>query len=117
MQAWALLLGVAVCIALERSPPKGPSMDKKFDTPEPMPTRHEEAAMPYHSSEKRALDSTIEAKLMALDGVEGVGIGQDAIGNEGIVVYVRDQEVAKRVPPKIDGLNVSVQVTGPIDAL
>jgi hypothetical protein len=57
------------------------------------------------------------ASLMALEGVEGVGTAQDAIGNEGIVVYVRDAEAAKRVPRTVDGLNVQVQVTGPIDAL
>jgi hypothetical protein len=54
---------------------------------------------------------------MAIEGVEGVGTGQDAIGNEGIVVYVRDAEAAKRIPRVVDGLNVQVQITGPIEAL
>ena len=54
---------------------------------------------------------------MAIDGVEGVGTGQDAVGNEAVVVYVRDQEAARRVPRKVDGLNVLVQITGQIEAL
>jgi hypothetical protein len=49
---------------------------------------------------------------MAIEGVEGVGTGQDAIGTEGIVVYVRDAQAEKRIPRTVDGLNVQVQATG-----
>ena len=81
----------------------------------------EDAAMPYQSGEEVAPAETVrqklQARLMEIEGVEGVGIGQDAIGDEGIVVYVRDAEAAKRIPRTLDGLKVIVQVTGPIDAL
>jgi hypothetical protein len=92
-----------------------------FNAPKPEPDNREDAAMPYHQGEDLSRADTAkqkrEASLMAIEGVEGVGTGQDAIGNEGIVVYVRDAEAAKRIPRRVDGLNVEVQVTGPIDAL
>jgi hypothetical protein len=94
-------------------------MSKKKDVPNA--DSREDAAMPYYpKSEVSPADTVIrnqQARLMAIEGVEGVGIGQDAIGNEGIVVYVRDAEAAKRIPRTLDGVNVIVQVTGPIDAL
>jgi len=81
----------------------------------------EDAVMPYQPGEEVPPAETVrqkqQARLMEIEGVEGVGIGQDAIGDEGIVVYVRDAEAAKRIPRTLDGLNVIVQVTGPIDAL
>lgn len=93
----------------------------EFSAPKSKPDNHEDAAMPYHPSKVLSPADTVkqkrEASLMAIEGVEGVGTGQDAIGNEGIVVYVRDAEAAKRIPRTVDGLNVQVQVTGPIDAL
>jgi hypothetical protein len=80
----------------------------------------ENAALPYYSGDPDS-SGTIERKrqatLMAIDGVEGVGTGQNAIGNEGIVVYVRDAEAAKRIPKSMDGLDIHVEVTGPISAL
>jgi hypothetical protein len=92
-----------------------------FNAPKRESDRREDAAMPYHPGEELSQADKAkkkrEASLMAIEGVEGVGTGQDAIGNEGIVVYVRDAEAAKRVPRMVDGLNVQIQVTGPIHAL
>lgn len=80
----------------------------------------ENAAMPYNpepsSTEDEARNKRI-ATLMAIEGVEGVGTGQDAIGNENIQVYVRDAEAEKRLPSVMDGLPVQAQITGPISAL
>ena len=93
----------------------------KFSVPKDKPDDHEEAAMPYRSGSETSpadmLKQKQQASLMAIEGVEGVGTGQDAIGNEAIVVYVRDQEAAKRVPQSVDGMKIVVQITGPISAL
>ena len=92
---------------------------EEFSVPKTKPVDREEAAMPYHPGAQfsRADEEKRRARLMAIEGVEGVGTGQDAIGSEAIVVYVRDQEAAKRVPSTVDGMKVTVQVTGPIEAL
>jgi len=79
----------------------------------PQSEQREEAAMPQRSGKTTAG----HAALMAIEGVEGVGTNQDAIGNQGIVVYVRDAEAAKRIPKVFDGRNVKVEITGPINAL
>lgn len=77
--------------------------------------------MPHPGGQEVPLGTNVKeehrAQLMAIDGVEGVGVAQNQIGNQGIVVYVRDQEVAKRIPRELDGISVQIQVTGPIDAL
>ena len=93
----------------------------EFNAPTTKPGEREEAAMPYHpGTEPLPADKVKQkqrASLMAIEGVEGVGTGQDAIGNEAIVVYVRDREVARRIPPTVEGMKVVVEVTGPINAL
>jgi hypothetical protein len=55
--------------------------------------------------------------LMAIEGVQGVGVTRDRIGNDAVVVYVRDQGVADSVPRSLDGVSVQIEVTGHIDAL
>ena len=57
-----------------------------------------------------------EDELFNLPGVEGVGLGQNAIGNEAIVLYVRDKSAASRLPKQIDGIDIVSEVTGEIDA-
>jgi hypothetical protein len=93
----------------------------EFSAPKSDQNHHEDAAMPDYPGKGLSQTDTLKQKrekaLMAIEGVEGVGTGQDAIGNEGIVVYVRDAEVAKRIPRTVDGLNVQVQVTGLIEPL
>ena len=94
---------------------------QRFDAPQPAADAQEEAAMPYPPRAKSSPTSSVAnkhtAQLMAIDGVEGIGVGQDPIGNETIVVYVRDQETAKCVPKELDGLKVQIKVTGTIEAL
>ena len=90
---------------------------REFSSPNTTQRAQEDAAMPYDPSKTSASVDKVQATLMAIDGVEGVGRSQDEIGNEAIVVYTRDRDVAKRVPPRINGMKVLVQVTGPIDAL
>lgn len=82
----------------------------------------EEAAV-YYSPEEPAPSSGIvqvkqkhEAELMKIDGVEGVGVGRDAMGNDAIVVYLRDAGAKARVPKRLEGFPVETEVTGIIDA-
>jgi hypothetical protein len=56
-----------------------------------------------------------ERALMAIDGVEGVSLGQTAIGGEALVVYLRDASVKRRVPSHVDGYPVETSITGQID--
>ena len=57
-----------------------------------------------------------EAELFAIDGVEGVGIGEDESGNEFIRVYVREQQAAAKLPKSLEGFTVKAQVSGQFDA-
>ncbi len=58
-----------------------------------------------------------ELELMAIPGVEGVGIGSDEIGNPAITVYVSDRGAASRLPGRIEGYRVIVEdLGGPIEA-
>lgn len=118
----AATAGVIVAAAFWAVSRKGDGMSKPgFDAPEGKQRGQEEAALPYpggvKSSSVSAIKDKHEADLMAMDGVEGIGIGQDPLGNEAIVVYVRDQEAAKRIPTRLEGVVVQVLVTGKIDAL
>jgi hypothetical protein len=57
-----------------------------------------------------------EGQLLAIDGVVGVGIQQDTIGNPVIAVYVRDAAVKNKLPATVGGYPIVVTVTGDIDA-
>ena len=56
-----------------------------------------------------------ERALMAIDGVEGVCLGQTAVGKEALVVYLRDASVRRRVPLQVEGYPVEMSITGQID--
>jgi len=94
---------------------------QSFEIPDVKRLAQEEAALPHPRENEPSfvfsLKQKHEALLMSIDGVEGVGVGQDQIGNEAIVVYARDQGVADRVPGQLDGVSVQIVVTGPIEAL
>ncbi|MGK5052257.1 hypothetical protein [Janthinobacterium sp. RB2P8] len=88
----------------------------------------EDAAMPYVPDEPsghahatpppgrlEAAKRRNERALMAIDGVEGVSLGQTAIGGEALVVYLRDASVKRRVPSQVDGYPVETSITGQID--
>jgi hypothetical protein len=57
-----------------------------------------------------------ESRLLAIDGVTGVGVGADRLGNEAIVVYLSHPSQAKPIPDQIEGVPVITEVTGEIDA-
>jgi hypothetical protein len=58
-----------------------------------------------------------QTRLMAMAGVEGLGIGGTAEAPV-ILVMVRDggADVRKRIPPQLDGYPVKVEVVGEITA-
>lgn len=84
---------------------------------------YEDAAMPYSpdtstegSSAVEHVRQSHEQELMAIDGVEGVGVGRNSIGNDAIIVYLRTEDAKGRVPRSLDGYPVETKVTGIIDA-
>jgi len=85
---------------------------------------NEEAAMPYSPDSSTESSSPVqhvkqrhEQELMAIDGVEGVGVGRNSIGDDAIIVYLRTDDVKASIPRSIDGYPVETKVTGIIDAL
>jgi len=89
---------------------------------------YEDAAMPYNPGEETTASASggsgleqvkqnHESALMAIEGVEGVGIGQDGIGDPAIIVYLRDEGARNRIPRTIEGHPVVTHITGAIDAL
>ena len=83
----------------------------------------EDAVMPYDPGDESAARSEAgrikekhEARLLAMDGVEGVGLGTDAVGEDVIVLYLRDGGFRAQVPTEIEGVPVTTEVTGIIDA-
>ena len=57
-----------------------------------------------------------ESRLLAIEGVRGVGIGRTAIGDDALVLFLVDESVARRLPGEVDGYPVETVVTGEIDA-
>lgn len=87
---------------------------------------YEDAAMPYSPEERittnvssslEHVKQNHEQELMAIDGVEGIGVGRSKIGDDAIIVYLRDEGVKKRIPRSIAGYPVETIITGGIDAL
>lgn len=58
-----------------------------------------------------------ERDLMAIDGVEGVGVGRCG-DQDCLIVFIREDEPAIRdqIPSQIDGIPIEIQVSGPIEA-
>ena len=71
---------------------------------------------PEPGSEIERVRQKHEPQLLAIDGVVGVRIGPDEIGDDVIVVMLRDSAVGKAVPKRLDGIPVHTEVTGEIDA-
>ena len=102
--------------AIENPPKEG--------APETTKQEHEPlGAVPYFpdfdpepGSEIERIRQKHESQLLAIDGVKGVRIGADEIGDDVIVVMLRDREVGKAVPKRLDGFPVHTEVTGEIDA-
>jgi hypothetical protein len=57
------------------------------------------------------------ARLFGFDGVVMVGLGRDEIGNDAIVVGVKQDSDVAQLPREIDGVRVMTTVIGEVDAL
>lgn len=100
---------------------------RRFDEPPEQGQPDEEVEMPFFgqaepeggagSSRVAAIRRKHEAELLRIDGVEGVSIESDEIGEDVIVVFVRDESVVREIPDSLDGVPVRAEVTGEFDAL
>jgi hypothetical protein len=97
-------------------------MPESFDEPGAFP--FEDAAVSYDPGEESTPESGVAAvvsarghELLAIEGVEGVGAGQDGAGHDAVVVYIREQHVAAKLPDEVDEFPVEAVVTGEITAL
>lgn len=66
-------------------------------------------------SEAVAVKNRHEAELMQMPGVTGCGVGRNAVGDPAIVLYVEERAAAGPLPRAIEGVEVVVEVTGPIE--
>ncbi len=57
-----------------------------------------------------------EQALLAIEGVTGVGVGRTPIGDDAILLFLRDASVRTRIPTQVEGYPVEAIVTGEIDA-
>jgi hypothetical protein len=55
------------------------------------------------------------ADLLAIDGVQGIGLGRTPGGEEAIVVHLLDASVASTLPARLDSVPVVTAATGPIN--
>lgn len=95
---------------------------QEFESPPETAVSDEEAAVPYGGrtqieTEAQRIRRKHERSLLAIDGVNGVGISRTPIGNDAIVVYVRDRSVKDKIPETLDGIPVVVEIVGEFDAL
>lgn len=78
------------------------------------PTNEEGGHMPKSGIER--IKEKYEQRLFSIDGVVGVGIGTNEIGDDVIVIYLRDETALKRVPSELEGFSVRTQISGEFEA-
>ncbi|MBB2924654.1 hypothetical protein [Cellulomonas cellasea] len=97
---------------------------RRFDAP--TVAGDETAALPFRAppplpegaSDDQETVERNRARLMAIDGVIGVGMGARADGSRALVVYVRNARTAGVLPERVDGIPVdAVEVPGGFHAL
>ena len=64
----------------------------------------------------QAIKDSHEKRLMAIPGVQGVGIGRNEIGDDVILVYLRDATAKGQVPARLEDVPVETAIVGEIDA-
>ncbi len=64
-----------------------------------------------------AVKNKHEKRIMAIPGVQGVGVTKNQIGDDAIAVYVKEKAVIGTLPKSLDGYEVETVVVGEIDAL
>jgi len=83
---------------------------------EPAATGGEQAALPVgdpRDLERHPTDAVVDAhrqRLLAVEGVVGVGHGRTPDGNDAVLVWVTDAGAADRLPRELDGHAVIVDV-------
>jgi hypothetical protein len=98
------------------------SVPPGFNQPPESNAFTEEAAVPYHpepieyTSPIAQVKQRNEMRLMAIEGVVGVGLQPDELGHQSIVVFLRDRSVQSQIPTALEGFPVTVQVTGEFQA-
>jgi GH24 family phage-related lysozyme (muramidase) len=67
----------------------------------------------------RQVKAKHERSWRAIEGVVAVGIGTTSDGTIGVIISVREmtREVRERIPARIEGVPIEVEVTGEIRAL
>jgi hypothetical protein len=68
--------------------------------------------MERRESDMRSIKAAAKEELGRVEGVEGVGLGENSLR-----VYVKNAEVRKRLPSEFRGLPVDFVITGDISAL
>ena len=69
-----------------------------------------------HMKHIHAIKDAHEDELMAIPGVQGVGIGQNGIGEDVVLVYLKDAAAKQHVPPQLEDVPVETTIVGEIDA-
>lgn len=98
--------------------------EKSFHDPSPSGISDDEDVMieydpqpdPQSQSGILAVREKYEADIMAIPGVNGIGVTQNVTGDDAIAVYVLDKSIAARVPKSLGGYDVETVVVGEIDA-
>lgn len=96
----------------------GEDLTEMSDTHDPGPDLTGAGPVEYRPTEAvpagalAALHARHEARLMAIPGVTFVGVGKG-----GLLIGVLDESVAARLPRDLEGVSVTLTVTGPVDAL
>ena len=68
------------------------------------------------ASEAERIKRDHEDELLSMPSVTGVGLAQNAVGDDAIIIYLRHGSAASNLPKQIEGIDVVTEVTGEIDA-
>lgn len=91
-----------------------------FEAPEPRRDA-EDAQMPSTPGQGKTNSDIVQVlarnqeRLLAIEGVAGVGIGRTPMGGSALVIFVLNASVKDRVPKEVEGYPATVVVTGPIE--
>ncbi len=81
-----------------------------------MPYEPDENATPLSTGRASQVLRRHEVELMAIEGVVGVSVARNPIGEEVIKVWVREAGIQRAIPDHLEGVPVEVEITGDIDA-
>lgn len=107
--------------------PEGPEFQEPpFDLPmDQHGDKHvEDVRMPYSAQEGAPMPASEiervkqkhEQRLLAIEGVVGIGITTNEIGDDAIAIYLRAADAAGRIPNTLDGFPVITEVSGEFEA-